>query len=128
MTYPSGQIQTIMEHLALESSETLHTKFQTRRHEPHVWPLAQSIVDDGLVLVHRDRAGRVDDVAARGRVGRDGIDGAEDELFLEMREELEVALGLRVSFVHATGRHLRDTGRIVSSIVNRLAGAEAAST
>jgi hypothetical protein len=86
-----------MEHLALEPSEPLDTEFQTCRYETHVWPLAQGIFDDGLVLVHCDGACRVDDVPARRRVGRDRVDGAEDELFLEVREELEVALGLKIS-------------------------------
>jgi hypothetical protein len=54
----------------------------------------QSVIHDGLVLVDGDGTGRVDNVTAGGGVGVDRVEGAQDELFLQVGEEMEVSVGL----------------------------------
>jgi hypothetical protein len=75
-----------VEGLALEGSEALHTEFKTGLHELDIWPLLQGIIDDRLVLVDRDRTGRVDDIASRRRGWRGRVQRTQDELFLQMRQ------------------------------------------
>jgi hypothetical protein len=97
MAHPSGQTQTVMELLPLERLEPLHTKFETGGYKPYIGPFPEGIVHDRFVLVDSNGAGRVDDISACSRVWGDRVECAEDELFLEVREELEVALSLKVS-------------------------------
>ena len=91
---PASQLHILAELLAAERLEALLAESETRLDELDVWSLAESIGDNRLVLLSGDTAGGVDDVASLLGVRGDGVDGAEDELLLEMREEGEVALGL----------------------------------
>lgn len=103
--------------LSSEPLEPLLAEREPRLNELGVRSLAQGVRDDGLVLLGRDRASRVDDVAALLRVGRDRVDRAEDELFLEVREESEVALRLFRALVREGGRegetHLVDLDALI---------------
>ena len=91
--------ELVRERLAAVAREAGHAELEPGLDEAHVRPLAERVVDDGLVLVDGDGAGRVDEEAARLGVCLDAVDRAEDELLLEMREEREVALRLDVGCV-----------------------------
>ena len=58
-----------MELLSFERLESLYTEFETCRNELDVGPFLECVIDDCLVFVDCDGAGRVDDVAASSRVG-----------------------------------------------------------
>ena len=45
--------------------------------------LLERVIDDGFVLFHHDRAGRVDDVTSRATVRVYSIDRSQQQLFLE---------------------------------------------
>jgi hypothetical protein len=91
---PPRQMHILAKLLATEALEALLAERQSRLDELDVRTFPQSVSDDRFVLLGRDAAGRVDDVASFLRVGGDRVDGAEDELLLEVGEEGEVALGL----------------------------------
>lgn len=92
---PPRQVHVLAKLLAAEALEPFLAEHQARLDELRVRALAEGVRDDGFVLLGRDAAGRVDDEPARRGRGRDGVDRAEDELLLEVREQGEVALGLR---------------------------------
>lgn len=92
---PPSELHLAAKVLAAEASKALATELEASLDELDIGPLAEGVINDGLVLVDRDGAGRVDEVAARRRVRVDRVDRAEDELLLDVREEVEVALGLR---------------------------------
>ena len=87
---PARELDALAELLAAEALEALLAERQARVDELDVRALAERVRDDGLVLLGRHRAGRVDDGAAR----LDRVDGAQEELLLEVPEEHEVARGL----------------------------------
>lgn len=91
---PPSQVHVLAKLLSAEALESLLAEGEARLDELDVRTFPQSVGDDRLVLLGRDAAGRVDDVASFLRVGGDRVDRAEDELLLEVGEEGEVALGL----------------------------------
>ena len=74
-----------------ERLEAGRAEIETSLDQLDVRPLAQRVRDDGLVLLDCDGAGRVDDVATGGA----RVDRGEDQLLLQVREQREVACGLR---------------------------------
>lgn len=90
----SSELHLASKVLAPERGESLSTELESSLDELDVGSLSEGVVDNGLVLVNRDGAGRVDEVTSRRRVGVDRVDGAEDELLLEVGEQVEVSLGL----------------------------------
>ena len=92
-----------MEGLALERLEALDTELQAGGDQFAVRALLQRVVNDRLVLIDRDGARRVNDVATRGARGRARVEGAENQLLLQVREQLEVPLGLRVNLRAESG-------------------------
>ena len=88
------KLQARVKLLSLEGREALLAEFEACLYELDVRALAQSVCDDRLVFVDSDRACRVDDVASRFRVGRHGVDGAQDELLLQVWNEDEVSSAL----------------------------------
>jgi hypothetical protein len=91
---PPRQLNPLRELLPPERLEALLSERQPSVDKLDVRALAEGVGDDSFVLFGRDGAGRVDDVTALfGGVG-DGVDGAEEELLLEVAEEHEVTLGL----------------------------------
>lgn len=99
---PSGEFDTFTELLASESLESFFSKRKSSIDEFDVRSLAKSVGDDGFVLFRSDGTSRVDDVTSLFRVGRDGIDSAENELLLKVREEDEIAIGLKRRDVSST--------------------------
>jgi hypothetical protein len=83
-----------MELLSTERLESLDTKLQTSLDQFDVGPLSQCVIHDALVLIHCDGTCRVDNVSTGlgGRVTR--VEGAEEKLFLQVSQELEVTFGL----------------------------------
>jgi len=92
---PPRQLHLVSKVLSSERSETLPSELESSLDELDVGSLPESIIDDGLVLVDGDGTCRVDDVSTGCGVGVDGVDGAEEELLLEVGEEVEVSFGLR---------------------------------
>lgn len=90
----SSELHLASKVLAPERGESFSTKLESSLDELDVGPLSEGVVNDSLVLVNRDGAGRVDEVTSRRRVGVDRVDGAEDELLLEVGEQVKVSLGL----------------------------------
>lgn len=89
------QLQARVERAPAEAREALTPKGKSGGEQAHMRALAQGIVDDSFVLVDGDGAGGVDDDARGGGRGRgNAVERAEDELFLEVGEEDEVASAL----------------------------------
>lgn len=92
---PPRQLHLGPKVLSPEARESLPSKLQPGLDKLDVGALAESVVDDSLVLVDGDGASGVDDVAARRGVGVDRVNGAEEKLLLEVGEKMEITLGLR---------------------------------
>lgn len=91
---PTSQAHGPIKLLAHVAGEAFLAEHEPRVNKLDIGPLGQGVLDDRLVLVDRDRAGRVDDEAASaGRVVCT-VDGAEEELLLQVGESEEVALRL----------------------------------
>jgi hypothetical protein len=93
-THPSRQRHTRIKVLATKALESLDTKLQPGIDQLAMRSFPQSVIHDGLVLVDGDGTGRVDNVTAGGGVGVDRVECAQDELFLQVGEEMEVSVGL----------------------------------
>ena len=91
---PPRQTHARAEHLAAIPGEAFFSKLQPGIHELDVGPLAESVVNDGFVLVDGDRTGGIDEVSTGFGFGADAVDGTEDQLLLEVGEEGEVSVGL----------------------------------
>jgi hypothetical protein len=109
---PPRQLHPLTKLLPPVTLESRRTERQARLDDLGVRSLAESVRDDGLVLFRHDGAGRVDDVASRRGVGRDRVDGAEDELLLEVREEGKVALRLEGIVRQSSGREREENGKL----------------
>jgi len=83
-----------VEVLSTERLESLHTELQTSLDQFDVGSLPQCVIDNALVLINSDGTCRVNDVSTSlgGRVTR--VKGAQEKLLLQVRQELEITLGL----------------------------------
>lgn len=91
---PSGQGNFRIEGLPAVARVSWPPELETGVYKLDVGSFPQSVVDDGFVLVYGDGTGGVDEVSAGLGVGCDAVDGAEDELLLEVRQKGEVTIGL----------------------------------
>ena len=89
-----GEVQTRAECLATVLCKSLAAKGKPSVDKLHVGSFSEGVIYHRLVLVHRDGAGRVDEISTRFGFGTHAVNGAEDELLLKMGEEGEVAIRL----------------------------------
>jgi hypothetical protein len=83
-----------MELFPSERLESLDTELQPSLDELDVGSFPQCVIHYTLVLIDSDGTGGVDDVSS-GLGGRvTGIEGTEDELFLQVSQQLEISFGL----------------------------------
>lgn len=87
-----------MEDLACNLCEALLTERKASLNKLHIWPLVQRILHNLLVFLDSDGTSRVDNVATSLAVVIYGIDGREDQLFLEMRKLHEIGLGFVLAY------------------------------
>lgn len=92
---PPSQSHAIAKDLPSVSRETLLPEFEPGINELNVRSFSEGVVDDCLVLVNGYGAGGVNDISSRFGIWIYAIDCAKDELFLEVREEREISVGLR---------------------------------
>src|SRR6266511_1026629 len=83
-----------MERLAAITCEPFSAEFEISLDKPHIRTFFQCIIYHGLVLVYCDRAGGIDQVSPCFRLWAHAVNGAEDQLFLEMGQKSEVAVRL----------------------------------
>jgi hypothetical protein len=74
--------------------KSIPPKAETSVNQFHVRALSQRIVDDSLVLIDSDGTCGINQKSSRFGVRRDTVDGAEDKLLLEVREEVEITFRL----------------------------------
>jgi hypothetical protein len=91
---PPCQAHRRVELLASVALEPRHAELEPGLDELDIRPLAQCVVHDSFVFVDRDGARRVYEVSARLGLGRNAVNGAENQLFLQVGEEGKVALAL----------------------------------
>ena len=60
----------------------------------NIGAFAESVVDNGFVLVHSHGTRRVDEITACFGYRIDAVDCTKNELFLEVGKKCEIALGL----------------------------------
>lgn len=109
MTYPSCEIQAVMELFPFKTLESLDTELQPGGNKLDVGSFSQGVVDDGFVLVYSDRTGGVYYVSARSGVGVARVDSAEEELFLQLSEELEITFRLGFPSTHNSYNEISST-------------------
>jgi hypothetical protein len=94
VAYPSGERDGWVECLALETLESLYTELETCRHKFTVWSFLQGVVDNCLVLVDCDGTCGVYNVSSGSARWRARVERTENELFLQVRKQLEVTFSL----------------------------------
>ena len=91
---PPRHAHAWVEVFAALALEARHAKLEPSLDKLDVRSLAQRVVDHRFVFIDRHGTCRIYEVATGLGVRLYAVDGAEDELFLEVGEEGEVAFGL----------------------------------
>lgn len=91
---PPSEVERGIESPSAILRVALPPKFKPSFDELDIGTLAQRVVHDHLILIHCDGACRVDEISTCLRLGTDAVNGTQNQLLLQMRQEREVAVGL----------------------------------
>ena len=75
-------------------SITRDAEFKASFNKLDIRSFTEGVVHNRFVFVDGDRTGRIDQITSGFRVWCHAVNGAKDELLLEMRQQSEVALRL----------------------------------
>ena len=81
-----------MEGLATITREPFSAEFEIGLHKFHIRTFFQRIIYHGLIFVYCDRTGGVDQISPCFRLWAHAVNGAEDQLFLEVGQKSEVTI------------------------------------